>query len=189
MFKENYSHAWWVTKESQIKYGLREGYHEAALRLIKSLENERSLKSKDTLIFPILFLHTHSLELLLKELIQALDFTKKNLIEHNLLKLYDEARIKLEEFFLIYQIDDSELKRGLKNMYEEIKVFQDGSISNRYLSKFSKKKNKELLIYDEELIVDYKLLNRKVEETYSFLDSLLDFIEVHKQNDDSDFDL
>lgn len=174
---ENYDKSydvWWIENESESFYGLREGYHEGALELIGVVEKTESLKTKDTLIFPILFLHTHSLEMALKECLKKLR-TQKKKKNHNLIELCEELIQNLEKFCKDRGIEEQiENKEQLELFFERIKKYANGSMAGRYL--FDLKGNE---IYTEILgkKSDYSDLKKEIKEDYDFIDSILLFIE------------
>lgn len=178
MEENKFAYGWWITDESRLKYGLREGYHEAALRLINSSKKEESMKTRDTLIFPILFLHTHSLEILLKEIIEKINLRNHKLNIHNLAKLYKEILLpNLNIFLELNEIKNRNFEKELSWLSNEIESIQNGSILNRYLSQYDKNLEKDVTVYEKGIIVDYKLLYERIERSYDILDGLLSWIE------------
>ncbi len=89
----------WVPKSSKEWCIYAEGYREAADRLLEQIGN--GVGTKDFLVYPIVFLYRHFVELKLKEIIQdsrnLLDIEASLALEHRLDRLWKDARALLEE--------------------------------------------------------------------------------------------
>ncbi len=95
---EQSAHFGWQDKDFAL-YGLREGYKNSADDLVEIALENRTPKTLDTYIFPILFSYRHSLEISLKHI--YLRF-RGNLPSggHNLLTLWDEVKKEVIDGFI-----------------------------------------------------------------------------------------
>lgn len=164
--EENEGIYWW--KNQEFAYGLSQGYYEAAERLLDSLKNEPSLMIMDTAMFPILFLYSHSFEILMKKIIITLDseYLRTKLIEHDLNKLFKKIKTLLKDYEKIVGKEEiSKILLELEIIDSIVKDMGNGSINNRYGKK-----------YEEGLIFNYDDIGRDMDEVHLYLTGLLEYI-------------
>jgi len=98
------------------------GYKEAADSLVDSIANRKG--SADSLIFPIVFLYRHYVEIRLKSLLldgnRLLDREHKQKSEHQLSKLWPKVRSILDELWPNEEGEDLKAMDSLIAQFEEV---------------------------------------------------------------------
>ena len=98
------------------------GYKEAADSLVDSIANRKG--SADSLVFPIVFLYRHYVEIRLKSLLldgsRLLDREHKQKPEHQLSKLWPKVRSILDELWPNEKGEDLEAMDSLIAQFEEV---------------------------------------------------------------------
>lgn len=184
-----YSYFGWGKTTTQF-YGYIMGYKDAADILIEDAIHSDSNMKLDTLIFPVLFLYRHSIELYLKRI--YLELFDENLNEkktflkkrgHNLLAVWEKVRIIIERYSMeeekkdipiaeeyikqINQIDENSfnfrypITKDLKSIHSESQIINLPNLKERM---------NEILIFLEAIY--YAIIDRKNQETEFLLNSL-----------------
>lgn len=98
------------------------GYKEAADSLVDSIANRKG--SADSLIFPIVFLYRHYVEIRIKSLLhdgsRLLDREHKQKSEHQLSKLWPKVRSILDELWPNDEVGDFKAMDSLIAQFEEV---------------------------------------------------------------------
>lgn len=98
------------------------GYKEAADSLVDSIANRKG--SADSLIFPIVFLYRHYVEIRIKSLLhdgsRLLDREYKQKSEHQLSKLWPKVRSILDELWPNDEVGDFKAMDSLIAQFEEV---------------------------------------------------------------------
>lgn len=111
------------------------GYKEAADSLVESIANRKG--SADSLIFPIVFLYRHYIEIRLKSLLQdgcrLLDREYKQKSEHQLSKLWPKVRTILNE---LWPDEDGEDLKAIDSLITQFEEVDPRSTTFRYPKDF-----------------------------------------------------
>lgn len=114
------------------------GYKEAGDLLVESVANRRGMA--DSLIFPIVFLYRHYIELRLKSLLhdgcRLLDLEYKQKSEHQLLKLWPKVRDILVE---LWPDDDKSQLEAMDRLIMQFEQVDPRSTTFRYPKDFEGK--------------------------------------------------
>ena len=124
LFKE--AEEWWMNACLNWYHDPTElyiaGYKEAADLLVDSIANQKG--SADSLIFPIVFLYRHYVEIRLKSLLhdghRLLDREHKHKSEHQLSKLWPKVRSILDELWPNDEGEDLKAMDSLIAQFEEV---------------------------------------------------------------------
>ncbi len=122
----------WIHKSFQEFGSYASAYQIAAMRLIDSALDE-NLRERDFLVYPIIFLMRHCLELRLKELVQGLNYCiegdRQFTPRHEVDKLWEEFK---EKYRLIGEDIDEEQTKVLDKLIREFHDFDRKSMEFRY---------------------------------------------------------
>jgi len=181
---KEYSYFGWGKTTTQF-YGYIMGYKDAADILIEDATHSDSNMKLDTLIFPVLFLYRHSIELYLKRI--YLELFEENLNEkktflkkrgHNLMAVWEKVRIIIER----YSMEEEKKDIPIAEEYiKQINQIDENSFNFRYPV------TKELeRIHSESKIINLPNLKERMSEIYNFLDAVYNVIGERK-NQEAEF--
>ena len=130
---------WWMNARLDIYHDPTElyiiGYKEAADLLVETVAEQKG--TADSLIFPIVFIYRHYIEIRLKSLLiygyslQDKEYKQKS--EHSLFKLWEKVRELLIE---IFPNEDNDNMKAIDLLIKQIEEVDPGSTSFRYPKDF-----------------------------------------------------
>ncbi|MCY8518550.1 hypothetical protein [Bacillus atrophaeus] len=162
---------------------IAEGYKLAADNLVENcLENPSMLKSKDSQIYPIIFLYRHYLELRLKQI--HLVYNKKSdpkKLNHSLIENWEKAKPVIEKVFNKEEKVD-EVIQATENYIKEFAEKDDNSYVFRYsFEKMKKNQTKLKSYYTSELRIDLKHLKDRMNELEVIFYGSIAILENHEE--------
>ncbi|MDN4636477.1 hypothetical protein QCD73_08155 [Bacillus sp. PsM16] len=155
------------------------GYKQAADNLVQNcIENPRLLKSKDSQVYPILFLYRHYLELRLKQIhLVYNENSDPKKLNHSLLENWRKAKPVIEKVFKKEKNVD-EVIQAMENYIQEFAEKDDHSYVFRYSFEKVKKNQTNLKSYfDSEIRIDLKHLRDRINELETILCNSLAILE------------
>ena len=147
------------------------------------LESVKSTYEVNTVIFPILFLYRHYVELSLKETIgygRYLDEQSKPLTGgHNLKNLWEEARKYIEKH--VFEVIKAEELDKIEILIHEIHSIDPSSEGSRYpFVKKKKEKGRHIPFPLNACPIDLDELYAKTKEVFDFLEKATNYLAVAK---------
>jgi hypothetical protein len=174
IFKEETSHATgaWISSPTDKKFIYSEGYKNAALSMIEKCRESGFWNN--ILVYPLIFLFRHYLELRLKELISASkQLANPDLViikNHNLLQLWNQFKAQLLE---IEPATSQDELRNIERLLTEYHSIDPNSESFRYPT--DRRDNPSLNLNT----IDLENFANVIEGMMNFFDSKLEMILVY----------
>ena len=165
---------------------IAEGYKNATMELLNKLLNDKEIDwlQLDTLIYPVVFLFRHHLEIIMKDTIRYENILEGNSfsdevgfpIEHSLIDLWIDLRPDIEKRYIHY---DEELKKEcieanntVENMLSEIDNLDKGSYSFRYPFNTPRRGNNEINYSLPQMSIDLENLKNNMIKLIDYFDGI-----------------
>ncbi len=157
-----------------------EGYREATnLLLAKIIEADKEWLKIDSLIYPLLFIFRHYLEVIIKDTIRYYRLYKKEVFsnetgfvnEHSLLKLWQQLQPYLKETYANVDTTETDLK-AVENLLIEFDTVDKGSFAFRYSFEGSKKPNANIVYSIGTLTIDLENIHNTIIKMQNYFEGV-----------------
>ncbi|MCK9617495.1 MAG: hypothetical protein M0R21_06620 [Lentimicrobiaceae bacterium] len=170
----------------QALFLIAEGYKNASIELLDKLLNDNKINwlKLDSLIYPIVFLFRHHLEIIIKDTIRFENITDGNSFsdeigfptEHSLIDLWKDLRPKIEKRYISYdenlKNDCIETNNAVENMISEIDNLDKGSYSFRYPFNKPNRGNNEVNYSLPQITIGLKNLKNNMIKLINYFDGI-----------------
>lgn len=189
------------TNNDHAMFLIAEGYKNAALELLDKLldDNEIDWLKLDTLIYPVMFLFRHHLEIIIKDTIRYENILKGGSffdeigfpVGHSLINLWKELRPDIEKRDIYYDVNLKneciETDNAVENMLTEIDNLDKGSFSFRYPFNSPRRGNNEINYSLPQMTIDLFNFKKNMVKLIDYFDGINEQARVELDEKQSNF--